>query len=251
MASHEFRTPLTIIDGAIQRIQRRFGSMTAEDLGERVSKIRGAVTRMTCLIDSTLSAARMDAGRIEITPVACDVAGLLAEVCDSHQGIAKDHKISVDAAGLPPSIVADPKAVEQILTNLLSNAVKYAPGAPTIEVAGRTEGELAIITVRDHGLGIPADDLPNMFGRFFRAKTSAGIAGTGIGLNLIKQLVELHRGSIHVDSVEGEGSTFTVKLPLDPGRIERRKKDRKTGAPVADPGARPSRKSQPQQELSR
>jgi signal transduction histidine kinase len=234
MASHEFRTPLTIIDGAVQRIQRRFGTMTAEDLGERVTKIRGAVVRMTRLIDSTLSAARMDAGKIEVSPVPCDVKTLIAEVCDRQQEIAGSHRISIDTAGLPPSILADPKAVDQIFTNLLSNAVKYAPGAPAIEVTGWTEGGMAVVSVRDHGLGIPADELPNMFGRFFRAKTSAGIAGTGIGLNLVKQLVELHRGGIHVDSVEGEGSTFTVKLPLDPGRIERRGKNRETVGREAD-----------------
>ena len=102
-----------------------------------------------------------------------------------------------------------------MFTNLLSNAVKYAPNDPRIQVKGWTDGTFAAVSVRDHGVGVPADDLPRMFERFFRAATSAGIGGTGIGLNLVKRLVEMHTGTIEVKSVEGQGSVFTVHLPID------------------------------------
>ena len=115
---------------------------------------------------------------------------------------------------LPETVQADADALEQVFTNLLSNAVKYAPHAPDIEVKACVEGKHVVISVRDHGLGIDDGDLPRIFERFFRAKTSTGIAGTGIGLNLVKTLVEMHGGSVRVESKVSEGSVFTVQLPI-------------------------------------
>ena len=111
-------------------------------------------------------------------------------------------------------IFADHRLLDQVFTNLLSNAVKYSPDSPLIEVKGWNDEENALITVTDQGVGIPANDLPHMFGQFFRAKTSEGIKGTGIGLNVVKEFVEMHGGSVGVDSLEGEGSTFTVRIPI-------------------------------------
>jgi len=109
---------------------------------------------------------------------------------------------------------ADASAVEQVFTNLLSNAVKYATNAPKIDVKAYVDGANVVATVRDHGVGIDEDDLGKMFQRYFRAKTSTGIAGTGIGLNLVKTLVELHNGTVTVESSRGEGSLFKVCLPI-------------------------------------
>ena len=115
---------------------------------------------------------------------------------------------------MPREIAADAKKLEQIFTNLLSNAVKYAPDNPRIEVRlAKLDGQ-AVVSVCDRGLGIPVDDIPRLFQRYFRARTATGIAGTGIGLNLAKRFVELHGGTIEVESVEGEGTTFTVRLPI-------------------------------------
>ena len=215
LVSHEFRTPLTIIDSAAQRLVRSKDKMTAEDLATRTGKIRAAVRRMTGLIEGTLNASRLDAGEIRMEPRPCDLKALVREVCARQAEISKFHDIRVDVDGLPEEIHADAGLLDQVFTNLLSNAVKYAPKDPRIEVKGWTDGRFAALSVRDHGVGIGADDLPRMFERFFRARTSAGITGTGIGLNLVKQLVEMHTGTIEVDSVEGQGSVFTVRLPID------------------------------------
>ena len=215
LVSHEFRTPLTIIDSAAQRLVRSKDKMTAEDLATRTGKIRAAVRRMTGLIESTLNASRLDAGEIRMEPRPCDLKALVREVCARQAEISKFHDIRVDVDGLPEEIHADAGLLDQVFTNLLSNAVKYAPKDPRIEVKGWTDGRFAALSVRDHGVGIGADDLPRMFERFFRARTSAGITGTGIGLNLVKQLVEMHTGTTEVDSVEGQGSVFTVRLPID------------------------------------
>ena len=214
MASHEFRTPLAIIDGAAQRILRRAERMAPDELQERVGKIRSAVTRMIGLIDSTLSASRMEAGQIELSLTACELPELLETVCRRQQEIAPEHQIALNVGKAPKQIVADPKQLDQIFTNLLSNAVKYSPSKGRIDVACWAEDGVAAISVRDPGVGIPEDELPKLFERFFRASTSTGIPGTGIGLNVVKQLIEMHGGSIAVASAKGMGSLFTVRLPL-------------------------------------
>jgi len=215
MASHEFRTPLAIIDGTAQRLRKSAGNLSSNEALRRVDKIRDAVQRMTRLMESTLTAARLDEGQIDIDMRSCDVGRLISEVCLRSQEISSDHVISCELGDLPETIQADASALDQVLTNLLSNAVKYAPGAPDIQVKAYGNGDDVVIQVRDHGLGIDEEDLPNMFGRFFRAKTSAGIAGTGIGLSLVKALVEMHGGTVSIDSKKEEGSTFTIRLPKD------------------------------------
>ena len=217
MASHEFRTPLAIVDSAAQRLKRRADSdrLTREDATDRVEKIRAAVQRMTKLMDDTLSAARMADGKIKVDIKECDIMTVLSDVCERQQEINGSHEIVCELAGLPQKMQADAGALEQILSNLLSNAVKYAPDAPSIEVKAYGEGGQVIISVRDYGIGIDKDDLERIGERFFRAKTSTGIAGTGIGINLVRFLVEEHGGRVEVESAVGEGSLFTVILPVD------------------------------------
>jgi len=216
MASHEFRTPLSIIDATAQRMKSRVtkNRLTPEDAVARIEKIRDAVKRMTRLMESTLDAARMEEGSIKIESKPCDIGKVMQEVCVRQQDISETHVISCEMADLPVTIQADADALEQAFTNLLSNAVKYAPGAPDIEVMAHTEGDQVMISVRDHGLGIDGDELDRIGERFFRARTSTGTAGTGIGLNLAKTLVKMHGGSISVESEKGKGSTFTVRLPI-------------------------------------
>jgi len=214
MVSHEFRTPLAIIDGAAQRLLRRLDKLEATDVENRIGKIRSAVMRMTELIESVLSASRLEAGLIDFNPEPCQLGELIRAVCRRQQGISPDHSIEVDVDALPAEFVADSKLLTQVFTNLLSNAVKYAPNRPRIEVRVWGEGDHACVSVKDEGLGIPAAEVPRLFEKFFRAKTSVGISGTGIGLYLIKQLVSLHGGEIAVESDEGKGSTFLLKLPV-------------------------------------
>lgn len=214
MASHEFRTPLAIIDGSAQFMAREADKLTPERVVQRAEKIRGAVSRMTKLIESTLTVARLDAGKIEIEARPCDLRALIADVCERHQELSPSHQISMDLEELPDSIIADYRAMDQVLTNLLSNAVKYSPGSPAIRVRGWRAGAFALVSVRDHGLGISEEDAPKIFSRFFRAQNAAGTVGTGIGLNLVKELVTLHGGAVHMESRAGLGSTFTIRLPV-------------------------------------
>ena len=214
MVSYEFRTPLSIIDATAHRVERQATSLTPSDLGERMGTIRDAVVRMTGLIESSTNMTKIDAGQIEVKHLSIEPRQLINQVIERQSHINAEAKVAV-SLDLPTTIIGDPQLLDQIFTNLLSNAVKYSPHNPNqIEVMGRTEGDAIVIEVRDHGLGISDADLPQIFDRYFRAQANIGIAGTGIGLTLVKQFVELHGGSIAIDSVEGYGSKFTVRLPL-------------------------------------
>lgn len=211
VASHEFRTPLAVIDGAAQRIRARLATVADGEILKRIDRIRSAVARMTQIIDSTLSTARLDEGRITLHPRNFDLVALIHEVCDRQRSISADYTIHCLA---PPviGIEGDPRLLDQVFTNLLSNAVKYSGRARRIDVkVTATPNEVAVI-VKDYGIGMTAADREHLFQRFFRAETAQGIAGTGIGLHLVKELVRLHGGAVEVDSEIGRGSVFTVRL---------------------------------------
>jgi signal transduction histidine kinase len=214
MTSHEFRTPLAIIDGAAQRLQRRKDDIASGFVEEKAGLIRGAVSRMVDLMESFLSAGRIEHGNMTYEFRPCSLREVVERCVVRQQSITATHRFHLELTNLPPVVIADTAAIEQVFTNLVSNAVKYAPVSPDIYITGYSEGGSACVRVTDTGVGIDADDLPKMFQRYFRARSSTGIAGTGIGLNLVKQIVEAHNGNIALESQKGKGSTFTVTLPV-------------------------------------
>lgn len=218
MVSHEFRTPLAVIDGNAQQLLRRANRVTPERLKNSLSKIRMSVVRLTELMESVLNASRLEEGRIAFEPRPCSLIDLLNELCGSYGDLNSNYNLIIDIDGLPNMILADQKLLRQAFSNLLSNAIKYSPERPNIWVTGKllSEGEM-VISVRDEGLGIPKDELEKLFGRFFRASTSTGIAGSGIGLHLVQHFIDLHQGKIKVESAVNVGTTFSVHLPfIDP-----------------------------------
>lgn len=214
MVSHEFRTPLTIIDGNAQIIERRGETLDKETLTRRAVTIRTAVDRLVRLIETILSAHMIDRGKMTVNPVPCDLGMLIQEAVADQQDISPGHSIRTEIKGLPDKMRLDEKVMRHMLSNLLSNAVKYSPGKPQIDVAAFPQDGQAVLEVRDHGVGIPETELPRIFGKYFRASTSGGIPGSGLGLNLVKQFVELHRGTIDLKSRVGEGTVVTIRLPI-------------------------------------
>ncbi len=215
MVCHEFRTPLSIIDGIATWLERKGDDLTLAKRNRKLTQVRESVARLIELIESNLSSARLEAGSIELQRAPFDLAALVEEVCTHQQDISKHHQIVADLDALPDQFSGDEKLLRQVATNLLSNAVKYSPDNKLIHVSGTVADGHAVIAVRDHGVGIPEQEIPKLFTRFFRASTATNIGGTGIGLHLAKSLVEMHHGSVEVTSVEGEGSTFIIRLPLE------------------------------------
>jgi signal transduction histidine kinase len=215
MASHEFRTPLNIIDGHAQRLIRTKDRISSDEIAERARKLRGAVLRMTHLIDNLLNSSRLIDGGAEhyFHPTQIDLAEVLHEVAQLHQEMAPGAKI-VEKVSLPLQTAGDPKLLFQVFSNLISNAVKYSPEGGPIEVEARLEENEILVAVSDRGIGIPEKDLDRLFERYHRGSNVSGIVGTGLGLYLVKMVVDLHGGSVAVDSREGEGSRFTVRLPV-------------------------------------
>lgn len=215
VVSHQFRTPLSIIDSSAQRMLRRGLAMTQDELSERIARIRNACGRLTRLMESTLNAARLEQGEIGFTIRPTDLHELVASICDS-QPEEDQVRIVPLLDALPRLALVDITLIEQAVQNLISNALKYSPGESSILVRGGTRGDDVVIEVEDYGVGIPADEIAFITERFYRARTAEGIAGTGIGLNFVLQIMQLHGGRLDISSTEGKGSTFTLVLPHKP-----------------------------------
>ena len=136
------------------------------------------------------------------------------DICERQSELNSNADIRFDVPEMPVRVYCDVMLIEQVVINLLSNAVKYSGENPAVEIRVWTEGARAFCSVRDWGIGIPMDELPKIFDRFYRARTASGIAGTGIGLNFAQRIMHLHGGEIHVESYEAGGSLFTFDLPL-------------------------------------
>lgn len=214
MVSHEFRTPLAIIDSGAQKLIRRADSLTPKKIEEVAYKTRAHINKLIELLDSILHSQRMDAGAMEIMPGLCDLKLIIGDVCQLQYEIHTRNMIILNISSLPAQIIADSKLIGHVFTNLISNAVKYSPDGTEVHISGETFDDYVEITIKDSGVGIPADELPDLFSCFYRASTSVGISGTGIGLHLVKNIVDEHGGSMEVESEVGVGSSFTVRLPL-------------------------------------
>jgi len=215
MASHEFRTPISIIDMTAQRLLKRHNDMTSEERVDRFKIIRIATERITGLIERTLDAAKIDEGHLRYCPNDCDLRQIVLDCILVQVDVSEGYSINTDLAGLPDRIFADPDHVHQICTNLLSNAIKYSPDHKEIDVKGWIEHDKVLLSVTDYGIGIPEQEMPKMFNRFFRTSNAAGIPGTGIGLSLVKQLTEMQGGNVRVESRDGEGSMFCVSFKIN------------------------------------
>jgi len=214
MMSHQFRTPLAVIDSSMQRLVRRSDKVSPEEVAERAGKTRGVIRRLTRLVETTLDAARFDSGQVEARAETLDLTALVEGVCGRWQEQAPTRRIEIvrPPGGQEPVVQCDAELVEHILGNLLSNADKYShPDAPVTVTISLSDDE-AHCAVADAGIGIAADEMPMLFERFYRASTAAGTPGTGIGLNLARNLARLQGGDVTAVSREGEGSIFTLHL---------------------------------------
>lgn len=215
--SHEFRTPLTLTIGPLNDIHAGLYGPIDAPMAQQVDLARRNAARVLTLINQILDVARLEAGRTVLRARPLDLGPFIEGVADPFQ-VLIERKAMTFEVGLPDSpveVYADPLQLEKVVANLLSNALKFTPEGGTVRVTVESEDGTARVAVRDSGPGIPAADLPHVFDRFYQVgRTSQMQLGTGIGLALAKEIMDLHGGTLSVESEEGFGSTFVVRLPL-------------------------------------
>ncbi len=219
--SHELRTPLTSIKGFISTLlQDEDGTFyDHETQREFYTIIDTECDRLTRLISDLLNVSRIEAGRaLDLNPKPVTLPPLIEKVVTVQRSYTDKHDLVIDIKNELPVIVADEDKVDQILTNLTNNAIKYSPEGGTVTVTAETDGDIVRMSVSDQGMGIPKDHLPKVFDRFHRIdnRDTRKVGGTGIGLYLVKHLVEAHGGKIWAESEQGQGSSFIFELPKCP-----------------------------------
>ena len=216
VASHELRTPLTSLRLEVEnllRFARRSAGQAAGDVIQRTERIDAQAARLNHLIDELLDVSRIASGRLELKIEEVDLVAVVGEVRTRLGDEARRRGCVLDVRGLERAVGAwDASRLDQVITNLLSNAIKYGAGKP-VEITVDVTGDRAVLAVHDHGLGISAEDQDRIFRRFERAASSRNYAGIGLGLWIVKQIVDALGGTVSVDSRPELGATFTVELP--------------------------------------
>ncbi|MEW6024385.1 MAG: ATP-binding protein [Pseudomonadota bacterium] len=217
MLAHELRNPLAPISSAAQLLRVLFGDIP------RIKEVSGVISRqvahMTHLVDDLLDVSRVTRGLVTISQTTVELGAVLREAVEQIKPVidARGHRLTLDLAPHPMPVCGDRTRLVQVAANLLNNAAKYTPDGGALHVSLEQDGGLALLRVRDNGIGIGADLLPVVFDLFTQAQRTPDRAqgGLGLGLALVKKLVELHHGSVEAQSAgAGQGSTFTIRLPL-------------------------------------
>jgi signal transduction histidine kinase len=220
--SHELRTPLTSISGYLEMLQDGDGGPLPDPAATMLTIIDRNATRLRNLIEDLLTQSRIDAGRLRLELTTVELRPLLQSVLSAMAPLASASDVKLELSNSQDgglSVQADPQQLEQVFTNLVSNALKFTPpGGSVLVVLSPAEDEGVLIEVRDTGMGIPAEEYPNLFTRFFRASNAAQAAlpGTGLGLAIVQEIVHRHGGAVDIDSELGVGTTVTVWLPTTP-----------------------------------
>jgi PAS domain S-box-containing protein len=214
MASHEFRTPLSTILSSVDLIGRYNDGPHKANVERHVVKVRSKVRELTAMLNDLLSLEKLEQGQVQCIPEDLDLVDLCIELLEELRDLAKPgQEIRFDHHGAERRLYQDPRMLANVLRNLLTNAMKYSPEDRPIVLRTSIEGDQAVVQVIDQGIGIPAEDQPHLFQRFFRAGNAVTIQGTGLGLNIVRRYVDLMGGSITFESRLNEGTTFTIQLP--------------------------------------
>jgi signal transduction histidine kinase/CheY-like chemotaxis protein len=216
--AHDLKNPLGVILGRTEMLTELIGAGSSkENVTAQVEHIRDATRRLTSMVDHLISDAMADAFDITIRREAVDVAALVTEVADANLPLAVNKQQSISVSALPNFVtMCDSDRIREAIDNLISNAIKYSPIGGKITVSVTHEGEHTVIRIADDGAGLSPEDLGRLFGRFQRlsAKPTAGESSTGLGLSIVKRIIDMHGGHVTAQSPgPGQGSTFTVTLP--------------------------------------
>ncbi|MGP8216073.1 MAG: sensor histidine kinase [Bacteroidia bacterium] len=226
MASHEFRTPLSTILSSVALVEKYDSPAQKDDKKRHIDRIRSTVKNLNNILNDFLSLDKLEEGLVKINPCTFRLDEFFAEVMEEIKIMAKPgQQINFIYDTKLHEVVMDQNLLMNILNNLLNNAIKYSPENGLIDIivsdtnsdretARVTPANELVISVKDYGIGIPEEDKPFMFERFFRAGNASNIQGTGMGLNIVKRYLDLMGGSIDFTSETNKGTIFTVKIPL-------------------------------------
>ena len=214
--SHELRTPLTIMRGELEQVLLETELETS--IRSSVISALDEISRMSRIVESLLTIARLDSGADAIHPQPTDVSDLCRWTVEQMRLLAEEKGIDLRIDTSPTQVMIDTSRMKQVLVNLIDNAIKYTPEGGSILITSMPHENVALLEIADTGIGIGPEALPHVFDRFFRADKGRARAsgGTGLGLSIVKAICTAHGGSISVRSLEGEGTTIRVELPLIP-----------------------------------
>jgi PAS domain S-box-containing protein len=212
--SHEYRTPLTVMKMYTDLLKQRHQHLSVEQSQAYLDIIQTQIGRMTDLSNSILEFNRQETRTIQFSPELISITDLCKEIVNDYCQINPQYHIVFHVSGTSQQIRGDEQLLRQIISNLLSNAIKYSPPSKVIETTLCFSDREVVLSVKDEGIGIPEEDLANLFDIFYRSNNANQIQGTGVGLAIVKQAVDAHGGTVSVSSSVGHGSEFLVVLPL-------------------------------------
>jgi PAS domain S-box-containing protein len=212
MASHEFRTPLSIILSSVSLIEQ-YVPESDDKVKKHLGRVRSSVNSLINILNDFLSLDKLEQGNVELQNQAFDIFDFVGDILDEYQPYKKKGQIIELSAEGAKDVVLDQNKMRYVVVNLLSNAIKYSPDRSTIALGIRVDDSRIMIRVKDNGIGIPEEDQKNLFNKFFRATNTANIQGTGLGLNIVKRYVELMGGQLSFSSKPGNGTEFIIDVP--------------------------------------
>lgn len=214
MASHEFRTPLSTILSSIELVEAYLDAGNSKAL-KHINRIKNSVTTLTSILNDFLSLSRLEEGKVEAQPEWFQLSDFCLAVVDEMRGqLKRGQQLIHEEKNVGQEIFLDKKFLKIIFFNLISNAIKYSPEGKPIRCTTSLRNQTLSIVIQDEGMGIPREDQPHLFTRFFRAHNVENIQGTGLGLNIVKRYIELLNGRIRFESAQGFGTSFFVDIPL-------------------------------------
>jgi PAS domain S-box-containing protein len=214
VTSHEFRTPLAAILSSVELLDAYGASFPADERRELLGQIKTAVARMNGMVEQVLLTSRLELGKFKFEAAPLVVPDWLVQVMgELERSNPQAARVSLTCDGLDAPRTADQQLLRHMVVNLLGNALKYSDPDTPVRFAVSGVGGQMHLRISDQGIGIPEADLPRLFGSFHRGTNVGNISGTGIGLHIVKECVDLHQGEIEVSSRPGQGTTFTVRLP--------------------------------------
>lgn len=213
MASHEFRTPLTTMMSSISLVKKYSEQDDRENQSKHISKIKNSIHNLTYILNDFLSVSRLEEGKIECLPEKMNLRTFLLEIVSDMNSMAKTGQSVILEYKGNDIVFLDPKLLKNVLLNLISNAIKFSPENKKIEVKAEALSCGITISIKDEGIGISLKDQKHLFERFFRGQNATHIQGTGLGLNIVTNYIELMKGSLHFESEEDKGTCFIISFP--------------------------------------